>query len=65
MTKKGEDECCLHLLSLYGRFLNRTASIATPIMTMAIITAAIPNSRLANDAKPETGEAVGAVVGTG
>jgi hypothetical protein len=43
----------------YGRFLrSRIASIA-PIMIITTITATIPYSRLANDAKPVGGEAVG------
>ena len=64
-TKKGGSCSWVRLLSFYGRFLSvRIASIA-PIMTITIITAAIPNSRLPVDAKPEGGEAVGGAVGGG
>ena len=49
----------------YGRFLSITASIAAPIMTITIITAAIPSSRLLVDAKPVAGEGYGDAVGDG
>ena len=39
--------------------------MATPMMTITIITAAIPNSRLDVEAKPDGGEAVGGAVGGG
>ena len=61
-TKKGESSFCFASLA-YGCFLSVRIASTTPIMTITIITAAIPNSRLEVDAKPVTGAAVGAGVG--
>jgi len=54
VLKRGEGGFCLASFA-YGRLL-RANMITTPIMTITTITAAIPNSKLANDAKPETGK---------
>ena len=64
-TKKGESECCGHLLSPYGCFLSISTIIAAPIMIITIAITATPNSRLAVDARPVGGAAVGAGVGGG
>ena len=53
------------LLSAYGRFLKSTASIATPIITITITIIATPSITVPVDAKPVTGEAVGAGVAAG
>ena len=50
---------------VYGRFLSVRIASTAPIMIITIITAAIPNSKLANDAKPVTGVGYGGAVGDG
>jgi len=63
--KKRKVMYSIRLLLFYGRFLRvSTASIA-PIMTITITITATPNSTVPVDAKPDTGEAVGAVVAVG
>ena len=49
--------------NFYGRFLLSISRIKAPIMIITIIIATTPNSTVAVDAKPVTGEAVGAAVG--
>ena len=44
----------------YGRFRSINSASTAPIMITTIITAAIPNSTVPVDAKPDTGAAVGA-----
>jgi hypothetical protein len=66
MTEKGgEVMLCLFFVSLHGRFLISTTSIATPMMIMTIMIAATPNSTVDVDARPVGGAAVGAGVGGG
>ena len=48
---------------VYGCFLVTRIASTTPIMTMTTMTAAMPYSKLAKDARPVSGVAVGAVVG--
>ena len=50
------------LFPLYGRFLSISTASTAPITIMMIANAAIPSSNVDVDAKPVTGEDVGAVV---
>ena len=59
---KKEGESIVFVWLFYGRFLSSRIASTTPIMIITIITAAIPYSRLANDAKPVTGVGYGAIV---
>lgn len=51
--------------SVYGRFLSISTARTATQMTMTIIIAATPSITVLVDAKPVTGEAVGAVVAAG
>ena len=53
------------MLFFYGFFLNKSKPSMAIAMTITIITAAIPSSTVAVDAKPVTGVGVGAAVAEG
>jgi hypothetical protein len=55
LKQKKEGKVAL-ICSLYGCFLSVRIASTTPIMTMTIITAAIPSSTVPVDAKPVTGD---------
>jgi hypothetical protein len=63
-TKKGEISFCFASLA-YGRFLSISIASTATHMIMTITTTATPNITVAVDAKPVTGEAVGAAVAAG
>ena len=63
--KKGKVKFCVHLFSLYGRFLSISTASAATHMIITITITATPNITVPVDAKPVGGEAVGAAVGAG
>jgi hypothetical protein len=60
--KKKKEVDFVVVCSLYGFFLSIINASTAPIMTMTTMTATMPYSKLADDARPVSGVAVGADV---